>query len=652
MYHVWKQSPNEGRPYGSKNTGAQSFATLLANIRLRDGDQIHVHGDCTGGQCVYRENVVFRVGVTVEGREWPIIDGGGAGAAVTFAPVVSYSVGSKIEKVEVRNGQATFGGGISVTNHYVEIRQNCIHHNEADDGGGGIGVVMGSNTSLCKVEQNHIHHNTAVRGGGVYLATTQRSWQASVVNENVIEHNTASFDGGALACLDVNATVTRNEIFRNEAKYGGGVACSAPASGATVVSLEGNDVRENIAEGGGGIRVRGGVETRFASNLFTLNRATIGDGGGLLAENSGWVNVSDRNSFDRNRARQDGGGLHALNAQVSLSTGNGFLKNVAGRDGGAVSVDGGQLSSSATVFIAENRASSRGGGIYAGRWTQQLSIDGAILQANRARRAGGAVCVLVRRPQWRLTVARCLITRNQSRGRFSGVWFGSAAGGRAATVHVSGCRIEDHAGVALGFSGLSRRLTVGAIGNRFGRNGTSVRAEQTSGSMENNAFRNDRQQHVYLRQTGLMIRRNLFSGGSPGAPPVTPTAVNIGRTLTRRSIALNAFERHGRWGIFGAFNNPIDAKYNWWGNRLGPRVPQGQQPPGADAVTRNVIWSPPIRDRRNLRLANPSGPSLQALGPPPAPNTRAVLRELFGGFDCGSRTRTGPRRSGKPRSGK
>ena len=135
-----------------------------------------------------------------------IIDGGGAGSAVTISAGEGRS--SVLKGFSIRNGQASEGGGIYCKASSPTISDNVIAGNVASASGGGVYCADASpmmiHTTICS--------NSAGSGGGLYVA----GGSAAVAN-STITGNTAGSFGGGMACDGGSATISNSILWGNTA---------------------------------------------------------------------------------------------------------------------------------------------------------------------------------------------------------------------------------------------------------------------------------------------------------------------------------------------------------------------------------------------------------------------------------------------------
>jgi hypothetical protein len=200
----------------------------------------------------YAENLSIGFGqngvalVSQSGPAVTRIDGGGVGTVIRCS-----SVGptTRIEGFTITNGGgATVGGGLSLSDADVEIRNNVIERNVAVAAG-----AIYSDFSSPLIIDNVIRDNEAPggSGGGIYCdhAGTAR------IERNIIARNVAgAYGGGVTAWENASPTLVSNTIVLNRAALDGG--------GLFLIRRGQAQLTRNIVAAnpqGGGIRVDDGI---------------------------------------------------------------------------------------------------------------------------------------------------------------------------------------------------------------------------------------------------------------------------------------------------------------------------------------------------------------------------------------------------------
>ena len=231
------------------------------------------------------------------------------------------------------------GGGVYayyVTGFENNVVQGNVASRDGDGSGGGVYASY-----LREARQNTVIGNTATRGAGLYYQTYSGR---QALRDNYIARNRAT--GSSADAPD----------------GGGGIA-----SAADQVSIVGNEIVSNTAEGaGGGILVSGGTQYLLRENRLISNTAL--GGGGLAVYTATGTVVANR--VVSNLAAF-GGGMYLWGRSSPKLDGNVVLSNTAsgvwGGAGGGVllNVDTGIAVTLTNHVVARNRAGAggRGGGV-------------------------------------------------------------------------------------------------------------------------------------------------------------------------------------------------------------------------------------------------------------------------------------------------
>ncbi|MCB1069043.1 MAG: hypothetical protein KDL31_01735 [Kiritimatiellae bacterium] len=134
-----------------------------------------------------------------------------------------FSASGLVNRVEVKNSEAAYGGGVAIYwGSYTRFRNGQIHHNTASVTGGGL--VVDNCPNLINLL---IHHNdAALNAGGASLGQGSELWHGTVVNN-------ASASAGGILLAGNGARVGNSIVYYNS---GGNLARQAGTSGQTVLN--------------------------------------------------------------------------------------------------------------------------------------------------------------------------------------------------------------------------------------------------------------------------------------------------------------------------------------------------------------------------------------------------------------------------------
>jgi len=214
---------------------------------------------------------------------------------------------------------------------------------------GGAIYVEGFDKLL--ISRSLITNNVAVKaidagGGGIYCSDASPFLESVIISNNISTDN-----GGGISCWDNSRPTLKDVIIRNNISYsvGGGISClenanpilenvtidgnySSEGGGMfTYVSnpsLTNNTISNNIAGVGGGILFSGGSVPSIINSTIKKNRATDGNGGGIICWNS---DVSLFNVEIIENSASWGGAIHSYESTLKLKNIkiNGNLADVA-----------------------------------------------------------------------------------------------------------------------------------------------------------------------------------------------------------------------------------------------------------------------------------------------------------------------------------
>ncbi len=258
-----------------------------------------------------------------------------------------------LEKVTVRYGKSSFGGGIYVGNgSVVKISDTDVVDNVAT---GTSGIESGV-------------------GGGIFVYD---NGTVTIINSK-ISKNTAfapvsvslSSGGGIFSYCFTTLTIENSTISENKAgSHGGGIYISAPST----LIVKDSIISKNEITGGTGGGISNGDKATITDTVISGNAATLGHGGGI--SNSGPMTITGGTITDngagagggvsnsgqltiRDSTLSDNGAYHAGgleqwgNKNNSVAIVNSTLSGNRAQDGGAI-INGGLLAMSNST-VANN----------------------------------------------------------------------------------------------------------------------------------------------------------------------------------------------------------------------------------------------------------------------------------------------------------
>lgn len=407
--------------------------TLILNGSDVEGNQATGAQGKGGGVHVYDSGVV-----TLTGTAW--IYGGHTaydGAGLYADNATLYLTGSN---VTIQGNLATNnGGGMCLTNNSTLYATGTNigaattgGDNEAVDGSGG---GLYAQNSIIEFNGNLYNNRAALQGGGMYAESSRVNLINTYVGDRGANQANWVTDGVFGAGLYFSATqallsntVVASNTFSSGAGWGAGVTAWADSvltltngsrveyhhapnawifggSGAGILiydstaTLSNSQVLSNTANiGGGGIHmVHTSTLNILSGSVIAYNRVITGSGGGITANDTPDINISD-STLRSNAASTDGGAIYLDAGTLDFTGWWGVHNNMAGGNGGAVAVvgtgDADFQASGAGSSLIGNQAGGSGGALYVHNDStlQLYSTNGYLLSlsGNQASGNGGA----------------------------------------------------------------------------------------------------------------------------------------------------------------------------------------------------------------------------------------------------------------------
>lgn len=261
------------------------------------------------------------------------------------------------------NGNGVLMASSATSNSFVTLDNDNINNNST-------GVLIGTG-ALNIGEYNNVNvKNNTSRGVCITNANS-----VGRIDRAQITGNGKSADSGAgIYTLGTIYTTASTNVSNNKGKHGGGIC----GDGNAVLNINGTQIRDNTANGGGGGICSYGTLNMSGSTL-TGNTAT-GDGGAI------WYNKGNISGcgITGNTANNIGGGV-SLSGGTSTLANNNIDHNKANQ-GGGMYTDGNLTISSGT--FSNNNASGNGGGIIS---NGTVTMNGGSIIGNYSGWDGGGV---------------------------------------------------------------------------------------------------------------------------------------------------------------------------------------------------------------------------------------------------------------------
>ena len=295
-------------------------------------------------------DITGQLTITGAGRDQTFIDAGDLCRVLQVHPDAQVT----LQNLTVRNGMATFGGGIYNGGGLLILQDAAVVSSTATgtdtlSHGGGITVENGS-LSLTRTD---VTDNTAaIDAGGVYAFNSN-----VFIEQSRIDQNSSGRSGGGLALVGSTVQFVDAMIADNSATDdGGGLAIGTGSSVILATSI----VRANsTSDFGGGLHVIGATVSIVDSSV-SGNSAAV-SGGGINNE-QGTVTFS-RSTVSGNQAADAGGGIDNYQGLVSLNQTTVSGNQAASTGGGFVNFAGGTIEIQNSTVVS-NSAGQTGGGLW------------------------------------------------------------------------------------------------------------------------------------------------------------------------------------------------------------------------------------------------------------------------------------------------
>jgi predicted outer membrane repeat protein len=369
---------NDGSSGAGGGTLVVRQSTILLNSVDVEPDQagsgggiLNVFGDLTVDDSSIEQNAADRAGGGVESVggtafisdsivEANVVDtnpGNGGGVHLTGATTLTVDTVTFLSNLAVEGGGLWASAASTVDVLGSTFTSNVATGEAADQGGGGIyaetdGAGDGAElTVTASTFEANAAAGTAGSGGGIFLNDGSLD-----VSDTTFEQNSARRAGGAIEALGGTTAVTDVDFDLNVAGPAPGNGGAFHLTGAGTVEITRGSATGNVADN------EGGAFWNSATGTMTLTDVTIAD------------NVANGEEFASPNFEGGGGvfndGVEAVGEDPA--------------SGGTLTIVGGSI-----VANAANQGAGSGGGILNVFGT--LSVQGTVIQANNAARAGAGI---------------------------------------------------------------------------------------------------------------------------------------------------------------------------------------------------------------------------------------------------------------------
>ncbi len=317
------------------------------------------------------------------------------------------------------------GGGLHITgNQNITITDGSTNNNTAANEGGG----LWNGSGIMNL------------GGDLTITSNSAAGEASAGAMNIGEAGGGGIynEGGSLV-ITGDVEIASNTASGSTSTGGGILVAggSLEATG-TIITVNGAN------RAGGGIEANNGAAVTLTNVILNDNTAGVvtgagapGNGGGLHISGNSTVDITG-GTVNVNTAMSEGGGLWNGTGTMTIdgTTIDGNTASGAGADnggGGIYALNGGTVNIINSATIANNvadGASGSGGGILVDA-DANLTVDTAIIRANRANRAGGGIEIVA-------GTGTISLTNTNLNSNNVGIAPAVAAPGNGGGLHISG----------------------------------------------------------------------------------------------------------------------------------------------------------------------------------------------------------------------
>lgn len=225
---IWRVDLSQTNAPPDGTAWATAFPTVQAALNVAtNADSVWV------AQGTYFENVTISNGVALyggfvgnelvlEARNWitnrTTLDGRQSNTVVKVAQGASTT--TRIDGFTIRNGRASYSGGIDCDRSSVTIVNNRILWNVTTNGGAGIGVYSGSPVIASNLIQGNTANGSFAGGAGIDCSSS-----SAIIANNRIVANSSSGAGpsaGGISCWGGSPQIYNNLILANSMPFSTG----------------------------------------------------------------------------------------------------------------------------------------------------------------------------------------------------------------------------------------------------------------------------------------------------------------------------------------------------------------------------------------------------------------------------------------------
>ena len=364
-----------------------SAISIHSTTFLNVTNGLYLSGPSYVKNCTFIGSEDTQSAISVIGEQQTIID-------CTFTNFINVAmilteVNGTISGCTFTNNTGDFnGGGLSISNSYIEI-SNC----------------------------NWINNRAVTEGGGLYIFNSD----VFIDNSEFIENSVPFHNGGAISLASESSVTINNSLFlNNNAAYGGAIYLGGGSS----LTIQSSEISYNTAiQAGGGLFFQNHGFTNVINCTISSNHCAHGNGGGLSTHFLASPIID--NCYIFNNSATSGGGISITDGTAPTISNCTILNNSASSSGGGIVIQGLSVPIVKDCTINNNFANSTGGGVIV-RDIATPEFKNCYIENNESPNEGGAVVFTDKSFS---SFQKCTIRNNESGGSGGGFAFGITAAG-------------------------------------------------------------------------------------------------------------------------------------------------------------------------------------------------------------------------------
>ena len=288
--------------------------------------------------------------------------------------VIAYSGATfYMQSGEIKNCKVDGDGVISVTDNSKFIMEGgTISGCKANTGGG-----LYADNSTINISGGTISGCTADTGGGLYAKNSSKITISGGTISGCKALSSDKGNGGGLYADSSTVTIKGGTISGCTARNnGGGLYATNSSTNSSIVNISGGMISGCTADKGGGLYADNSTVT-ISGGIISGCKASLGVGGGLYAENSSTITISDgtiSGSTISGCEGRWGGGLYADHSTITINNGTiSECKATMNNGGGLYATNSSKITINNGTISGCKAVNGHGGGLYADNSTVTIS---------------------------------------------------------------------------------------------------------------------------------------------------------------------------------------------------------------------------------------------------------------------------------------